>query len=113
MKTIIAGSRDINDMDKLYKALISVNWPITEVVSGGARGVDMLGEQWAFDKGIIFTRFPANWEKFGRGAGFIRNAEMANYAEALVAIWDGCSKGTGNMIDLARAKRLKIHVELV
>jgi hypothetical protein len=111
MKTIIAGSRTITDISILYRMVLP--WDITEVVSGAARGVDMMGEEFAFDMGIPVKRFPANWTKFGRGAGFIRNAEMALYAEALVTIWDGYSKGTANMIDLGRAKGLKIHVEMV
>lgn len=110
MRTIIAGSRTISDTSILYK--LDLIWNISEVVSGGARGVDMMGEAWAFDMGIPVKRFPANWTKFGRSAGHIRNAEMAMYADALVAIWDGVSKGTANMIDLARAKGLKIHVEM-
>lgn len=110
MKTIIAGSRNITNVNYLYTEL---PWPITEVISGGARGVDTLGEQWAFEHGIPVKRFPANWSKFGRGAGHIRNAEMALYADALIAIWDGVSPGTGNMINLARSKSLKIHVEMV
>ena len=113
MKTIIAGSRTINDLSILYRAVDKIDWNITEVVSGGAKGVDMLGEQWAFDTGIPVKRFRANWTEFGRGAGHIRNSEMALYGEALIALWDGYSKGTANMIDLARAKGMKIHVELV
>lgn len=113
MKTIIAGSRSITDISHIWRTCANLPWIITEVVSGGARGVDMLGEHFAFDNMLPVKRFPANWTKFGRGAGHVRNAEMAMYAEALLAIWDGYSKGTANMIDLARAKGLKIHVEIV
>lgn len=113
MKTIIAGSRSIKDISEVYLAVDKIDWLITEVVSGRAPGVDRLGEQWANDIGVPVKLFPANWAKFGRGAGHIRNAEMAMYADALLALWDGISSGTGNMIDLARAKGLKIYVEII
>jgi hypothetical protein len=113
MKTIIAGSRTITDSSILYEIVKKIPWVITEIISGGAKGVDTMGERFADEYCFPLKRFPANWTKFGRGAGHVRNAEMAMYAEALIAIWDGYSKGTANMIDLARAKGLKIHVEMV
>jgi hypothetical protein len=113
MKTIIAGSRTITDISILYRVIKCLDWKISEIISGGAKGVDMLGEQFAFEYSIPVKRFPANWTKFGLSAGMIRNAEMAMYSQALVAIWDGYSKGTANMIDLARAKGLKIYIEMV
>jgi YspA, cpYpsA-related SLOG family len=113
MRTIIAGSRDITNIMYLHEAIVKCGWQITKVISGGARGVDMLGEAWAFDNGIDFERYPANWAKYKLGAGRIRNAIMAENADALLALWDGHSKGTGNMIDIARAKNLKTYVHLV
>lgn len=83
---------------------------VTEVVSGCARGVDRLGEQWAQMRSIPIKRFPANWDRDGRSAGPIRNRQMANYAEALVAIWDGESKGTKNMIEEAERRGLVVFV---
>lgn len=82
--------------------------PVTEVVSGCCRGVDRAGEEWARQRGIPVKRFPANWKKFGVAAGPIRNAEMAEYAEALVAIPTGVSRGTRDMIDKAKARGLEI-----
>ena len=87
-----------------------IDWDVTEVVSGTARGVDSLGEQWAKTQNIPIKRFPADWNTHGRAAGHIRNAEMANYAEALVALWDGQSRGTKNMIASAQKKGLKVFV---
>jgi len=110
MKTIIAGSRVINDYLIVREAIKESGFKITEVVSGGARGVDSLGERWAKENNTPVKRFPANWDKHGRGAGPIRNDEMANYAEALIAIWDGKSKGTEDMIKRARGKCLKGYV---
>ena len=74
-------------------------YEITEVVSGGARGIDTDGEHWAIGSGIPVKRFPADWDDLGKRAGFVRNAEMADYADALIAIWDGKSRGTLHMIN--------------
>lgn len=73
---------------------------ITEVVSGTARGVDRLGEWWAEEHHIPLIQFPPNWESYGKGAGMVRNKEMAYYADALIAVWDGKSKGTKHMVDV-------------
>ena len=62
---------------------------------------------------IPVKRVPANWEKFGRSAGHRRNAEMAQYADGLVAFWDGLSPGTRSMIDLAKGRGLKVHIEMI
>ncbi len=112
MKLIIAGSRNITDIDIVLKALITLV-PLNrvkEVVSGTARGVDKLGERWAQTMKVPIKKFPANWDKFGKSAGYRRNEEMAQYADALLAIWDGESKGTKHMIDLANKYGLKIYV---
>lgn len=99
MKVIIAGSRDINDISTIAHAFHRVHWNINEVVSGGAHGVDRLGETWAKEMSIPVTLFPADWDTHGKAAGHIRNRQMANYADALIAIWDGKSSGTLNMIN--------------
>jgi hypothetical protein len=113
MKTIIAGSRHITSPAVLEEAIARARWPITEVVSGGARGVDRLGEQWASANNLPCKIFPAQWSTYGKSAGPIRNAEMARYADALIALWDGESRGTKNMIDLAKKHRLLISVRIV
>lgn len=113
MKVIIAGSRDIMDFNCVRDAYIKSNLEATEIVSGGARGVDSLGEALASQLGIPTKIFPADWNTHGKKAGAIRNAQMAKYADALIAIWDGESKGTGNMISQARSKGLKVFVYLV
>jgi hypothetical protein len=113
MKVIIAGSRDFNDYYSLTKAIMKSGLNIEEVVCGMARGVDLLGKQWADERGIYVKEFPADWNTHGQRAGPIRNTEMAKYADALIAIWDGESKGTANMISQARAKNLKVFVYLV
>lgn len=80
-----------------------------EIVSGTARGADRLGERFAHEFGCKLKQFPADWSK-GRQAGMLRNIEMGNYADALVAFWDGKSRGTKFMIDYAKKKKLKVKV---
>lgn len=82
----------------------------TCIVSGTARGVDRLGEQIAADHNLPVARYPAKWDKYGPTAGFIRNGVMAANADALVAVWDGRSPGTKNMIAQARLQGLLVHV---
>jgi hypothetical protein len=102
MRIIIAGSRSIEDYSVLQDAIFCSDFSITEVVCGGARGVDSLGARWAGEQGIPCSMFRANWEKFGRAAGMYRNTEMAEYADGLIALWDGESRGTLDMIDKMR-----------
>jgi hypothetical protein len=101
MKIVIAGSRHIIDPSIVEKAIKESGFlgAISEIVSGGARGVDSLAEEYARDTGIPFKLFPADWDKYGKAAGPIRNQQMAEYADALIAVWDGKSKGTLNMIN--------------
>lgn len=113
MKVIIAGSRGIEDYAIIEKAMLESGLDlsaITEVVSGTARGVDQLGEYWAFQRGIPVKRFPAQWDLYGREAGFVRNEEMAHYADALVAIQKNNSHGTQHMINFAEKVGLKVFV---
>jgi len=113
MKTIIAGSRSIRDynvVEEAMKRAREVGIIPTEIVSGGANGVDCLGEWWAGKHSVAVKRFPANWRVYGRAAGFMRNAQMAAYADALVAVWDGESKGTANMILQAHKCALRVYV---
>lgn len=77
---------------------LSKNIIITEVVSGGAKGIDTLGEHWAKNNDIPIKVFQANWDLHGKSAGIIRNKEMGNYADILVAFWDYKSRGTKHMI---------------
>ena len=110
MKTIIAGSRGITPLQTVINAVKASGFTVTEVVSGAARGVDQLGEQYGKQAGIPVKRFPAEWDKYGKSAGYRRNEDMADYADALIAVWDGTSKGTKHMIDTAHAKGLTVYV---
>lgn len=111
MRTIIAGSRSAtyqNVTDALSACHFSDD--MTEVVSGCAQGADTHGETVARLMGISVARFPADWKQYGKSAGVMRNAQMAQYADALIAVWDGQSRGTKNMIELASARRLIVFV---
>jgi hypothetical protein len=109
-KVIIAGSREGFDKYDIYIAIKESGFTVDEVVSGGARGVDSLGESYANRCNIPIKRFPADWDTHGKAAGYLRNREMALYADALIALWDGQSKGTKHMIDLATKEGLQIYV---
>lgn len=113
MKTIIAGSRTVVNIGVVESAIASSGWRPTVVLSGTARGVDQLGELWAKANAVPIERFPANWAKLGKSAGYVRNVEMAENAEALIAIWDGVSRGTKHMIDIATRKGLVVFVYMV
>ena len=110
MRTIIAGSRSCNNYSELLEAIASLPWTPTVVLSGTARGVDRLGERWANENRVPLEEYPADWNRYGRSAGYRRNAEMAQKADALLALWDGKSKGTGHMIRLAEKFGLKLHI---
>ena len=112
IKVIIAGGRDFQDWNKLVDVCdrAFINHNEIEIVSGCANGADKLGERYANERGHQIKRFPADWDKYGKGAGYRRNAEMANYAGALIAFWDGLSRGTAHMINLAKEKGLKVLI---
>lgn len=101
MRTIIAGSREYNNFEAANSILSRCPWKVTEVVCGEARGADAMGKQWAELNKIQVVSFPADWDNNGKAAGPIRNKEMAEYSDAIVVFWDGVSKGTKNMVDLA------------
>jgi hypothetical protein len=108
MKTIIAGSRTIHNPVHISSATAACGWDITEVVCGGAAGVDMLGANWAQANNIHIKMFPADWNQHGKKAGYLRNAEMAQYADALILIWDGTSRGSAMMRQLAVDKGMAL-----
>jgi hypothetical protein len=117
LRLIIAGSRNFENYELLKSSLdefIEINSmgdpdPGVLIISGLAKGADLLGVQYANQKGYKVEEFPANW-KLGRSAGPKRNLEMAKSANACIAFWDGVSKGTANMIELAKRHQLKLLV---
>lgn len=124
MKCIIAGSRDIDDYPQLLACILRTGWAdkITEVVCGESENevkrfkmhlrkanVDIMGAFWAEDHEIAVKHFPANWKKFGKSAGPIRNQEMAEYGDHLLLLWWGnpeLSPGSFDMLTRAKAEGL-------
>ena len=99
-------------MDGILPLLLRnfTDWQITEVVSGNSGNVDKAGEDWALTNKIPVSQFNAAWQTYGSSAGPRRNRQMAAYAEALICVWDGKSRGTFNMIKEAQKRGLKIKV---
>ena len=116
-KIIVAGSRGFNDY-KLMEEYLDFKFQEvikTHKVSGTSRGADKLGELYAKHRGYPVHPFPADWHLHGKSAGYKRNKRMAKYANALVAFYDGSSKGTGHMIKLAKdyiREPTNIHVHV-
>ena len=112
-RVIIAGSRDFEDYELLRNKMDFLLSNIKEtvlIISGMARGADRLGLRYAREREYEVMEFYANWDYHGKQAGYIRNVEMAEHADALVAFWDGKSRGTGHMINIAREKGLRVRV---
>lgn len=128
MKVIIAGSRSITDFKVIKKAIDLCPFSISEVVSGGAKGVDLLGEKYARENNIPISVFNPLWKeldtpgaivkinRYGRynaRAGIDRNEKMGDYADALLAIWDGWSKGTKHMIEYMKKLKKEVYIYVV
>lgn len=114
MRTIIAGSRNVKNyktvLNAIRKAIESSQIRPTCIISGGANGVDKLGEKFARDFEFPLEVYKADWDKYGNKAGYIRNEQMALVSDALIAIWDGTSNGTKHMINLAKKYGVKTYV---
>ena len=114
-KLIIAGGREFNDYAKLSRELQNLsNNELSaveiELVSGMARGADALGLVFAHEFHVAVHKFPANWDKYGKRAGFVRNEEMGRFADGLLAFWDGKSVGTKGMIDFMKSLGKSVRV---
>lgn len=121
MRVIVAGSRSITDY-ALFCKLFGECWlRTTEIVVGGANGVDSMGEKWAIDRGIKFRKFLPDWDLHGKSAGCLRNIEMAKYASSatdpvwdspcpggLFLLWNGKSRGSAHMLSTAIKEMLYI-----
>lgn len=117
MKILVVGSRNFNNYEMLKNAIdTAVNtYGDVEIVSGGAKGADSLAEQYAKEKGYSLKVFPADWNKYGKSAGYRRNAEMHKYISEFddklcIAFWDGQSKGTQHSFELAKQYKNPIIV---
>ncbi len=108
MKVIITGGRSLIDHRLIQQAIGLSRFTFNEIISGMAPGVDTIGYRIGRALEIPVSEFPANWKKFGRSAGPIRNREMVNVADAVLVIWDG--KSTQNIINQAIEKDLELCV---
>lgn len=114
LRVIIAGSRDFTDYELLERLLDMYFQRYSpdqiEIVSGGARGADSLGERYAQSRGMALNVMPADWKRFGKSAGYRRNESMAIYSTHCIVFWDGESRGTQHMIDLANQYNLALRI---
>ena len=112
-RVIVAGSRTFTDQSRLDEILtnLDIEFGIETIVCGEAKGADLMGKAWGVSNRKLIHSFPAQWDRYGRGAGFKRNIEMSRNADMLVAFWDNKSKGTKHMIDTALAEDLVVFVE--
>ena len=114
-KVVVAGGRDFTNYNLLKEKVDNIlsQKKLTHkilILSGKSIGADCLGEIYALENNIEILSYPADWDKFGKKAGVKRNAEMINDADALIAFWNGSSKGTKYMIDIATKKGKMIRV---
>ncbi|WP_051080013.1 A1S_2505 family phage non-structural protein [Thioalkalivibrio thiocyanodenitrificans] len=115
-RVVVAGSRGFEDYRLLEERLTRIldglaqSGASIEIVSGGAKGADTLGERFALEHGYPIRRMPAPWHRYGKRAGMIRNQLMSWYATHLVAFWDGVSPGTKMMVDTAGQDKIKTRV---
>lgn len=113
MKLAIVGSRNFTDYKRFSRIIDKVQGDITLIVSGGARGADTLAERYAKEKAIPYLIFPADWDKHGKRAGMLRNQDIVDNADAMVAFLAPESKGTKDSIKRAEVKRIPIHTVTV
>ena len=117
-KVVVAGCRDFNNYDiaKRY-----IDYCISDIrkkyeivfVSGGCKGADMLGERYARENGMTIERYPAEWDKYGRAAGPMRNKIMAQVCDYVICFWDGKSRGTQTMIEYAKQVGKPVNVKML
>lgn len=105
VKLAIVGSRGFQDYDALVEFIDRIikenDYEVTEVISGGAKGADRLGELWARTRGYPIIIYQAEWDKYGKSAGFRRNYDIIQRCDIVFAFWDGESKGTKHDLELA------------
>ena len=112
-KVIIAGGRDFDDYIRLKSSVNNITSSLGKfmIVHGACpTGADFLADIYAWEMQVDAETYPAMWEDHGKKAGPIRNAQMAKVADYLIAFWDGKSKGTKSMINLAKSKGLGVRV---
>lgn len=101
MKYVVAGSRGFDNYQLLTQILDRIITPDDVIISGMARGADLLGVRYAKEHNISVLKYPAQWNLYGRSAGYRRNEQMAVVTDKVIVFWDDVSKGTKHMINLA------------
>lgn len=109
MKVAVIGSRNVT-VENMEKYIPEGT---TEIVSGGAKGVDKRAKEYAIEKGLKIKEFFPEYEKFGRVAPIKRNDLIIEYSDKVVALWDGESKGTKYVIDACKNQGKEIAVFLI
>ena len=112
MKVIIAGGRDFNRYDLLKTKCDRILSKTKDViiVTGGAKGADKLGKLYAIENKLEYQTFIPDWDMYGKSAGIIRNELMGDFADVLIAFWDGESRGTKHMIDYMKKLNKPVRI---
>lgn len=109
MKLAVVGSRTFNKRSLLVRVITQLGRPEL-IISGGARGADALAKQYAIDLDIPYLEFPANWDLYGKSAGYKRNVQIVEACDQVLAFWDGLSKGTEHTVNLAKKLGKKVII---
>ena len=118
IRVVIAGCRDYENY-KAAKRFIDICLSNVRkennivIVSGGARGADAIGERYAKENGFAVEKYLADWEKYGKSAGPIRNKQMAEIADYVICFWNEKSKGTKSMIDFAKKLNKPVKIKII
>ena len=110
IKLAVIGGRDFNNKALLTKTLDEIRDKISVVVSGGAKGADKMGEDWATENNIPTKIFYPDWKKWGPSAGPRRNELIINECDECIAFWDGKSKGTAHSIELCKKQNKPLRI---
>lgn len=109
MKIAIIGSRTITN----YNLESIVSDEVTEIVSGSAKGADTLAREYAEKHGLKYTEFLPDYSRYGKAAPIVRNKQIADYSDKVIALWNGKSKGTKSVIDYCRKENIEIEIKVI
>lgn len=117
-RVVVAGSRSFTDYEKAKRYIDFCISNIRKeneiiIVSGGARGADLLGEQYANENGFKIERYLPDWETYGKSAGVRRNKTMVDVSDYVICFWDGKSRGTKSTIDFALKHKKPIKISMI
>lgn len=114
-RIVVGGSRNFFDYEQLeaYLDVCLSAYSDVVIISGHCQGTDLMAERYATEHGLAIEVIPANWKKYGRAAGPIRNREMVERSDVVIAFWDGKSRGTRSLIEYARALKKELRVKMI